>query len=114
MSSGGMRVVPDILRTVAFGAIGAPFTAIGAVFAHPIRLLNINNDTNQAIIISYDGVHNHQYIPAQTGLILDFTSNSANFTFPLLAAGTTIYVSDNGVAPTSGLVAVSAYHCIGD
>lgn len=115
MSSRGIRVIPDALRTSLFGAIGAAYTAVGAVYTNPIRMLNINNDTNQAIIISYDGVTDHQYIPAQTGVVLDFCSNAAGgATFPFIAAGTTIYVKDNGVAPTSGLVAVSAYYCIGD
>ena len=114
MSSGGMRVVAEEVRVLAFGGIGLLFVPIGAVLNNPTRLLNIDNDTNQAILISYDGVTPQQYIPAQTGLVLDFTSNSGATVFPLMAAGTTIYVSQVLVAPTSGLVAVSAYYCVGD
>jgi hypothetical protein len=115
MSSRGIRVIPDLLRLTAFGAIGGVYTAIGAVYTNPIRILSIKNATNQDIFISYDGVNNHEYLPAASGLVLDFCANAAGgATFPFIAAGTTIYIKDNGVAPTSGVVAVSAYYCIGD
>jgi hypothetical protein len=114
MSSGGMRVVADTLRIMLFGTVDFAYLPIGSVFSHPIRLLNINNDTNEAILISYDGVSNNQYIPAQTGLVLDFTSNSGATVFPLMAAGTIIYAAGFTALPTSGVITVSAYYCIGD
>lgn len=115
MASGGMRIVADELREIAFGAIGVNLTPIGAVFEHPIRILCIKNDTDADLYFSYDGVNAQEYIPAQTGIVLDFTANSGATVYPLMAAGTTIYVSQNAiVAPTSGLVSVSAYRCVGD
>lgn len=115
MSSGGMRIVADELREIAFGAIGVQLTPIGEVFTNPIRILSIKNDTDADLYFSYDGVTLQEYLPAQTGMVLDFTSNSGATVFPLMASGTTIYVAQNAVvAPTSGLVSISAYHCIGD
>ena len=114
MASGGMRIVADELREIAFGAIGLAFTAVGAVYTNPIRLLSIKNDTDADMYFSYDGVTVQEYIPAQTGMVLDFTSNSGATVYPLMASGTTIYVAQVLAAPTSGIVAVSAYHAIGD
>lgn len=114
MASGGMRVLAESLRILPFGTVDFVYNPIGTVFTHPIRLLNINNDTDAAIIISYDGVSNNQYIPAQTGLVLDFTSNSGAHVFPLMSAGTTIYAAALTALPTTGIIAVSAYYCMGD
>lgn len=114
MASGGMRVVADTLRELAFGAIGAGFVAVGAVFTNPIRILSIKNDTDADMYFSYDGVTIHEYIPAQTGMVLDFTANSGATVYPLMAAGTNVFVRQVAAAPTSGIVAVSAYHVIGD
>jgi hypothetical protein len=114
MSSRGIRVIPDELRTLAFGAIGAGYTAIGAVFDNPIRIISLKNLTDHTLVFSYDGVTDHEILPSESGLVLDFTANSANASFPFIAAGTTIYVKDNGVGPTTGLAAVSAYYCKGD
>lgn len=114
MSSGGMRVVADLLRILAFGGIGAPFVLIGDVFAHPVRLLSIKNDTDADLFFSYDGVTPQEYVPAQTGIVLDFTSNSGATVYPLMAAGAGVYVAQVLAAPTSGLVAVSVYSCVGD
>lgn len=114
MSSRGIRVIPDALRSSAFGAIGAGYTAIGAVFLNPIRIISFKNLTNQTLIFSYDGVTDHEILPSESGLVLDFTANSAYGAFPFIASGTTVFVKHNGVAPTAGEAAVSAYYCIGD
>lgn len=114
MSARGIRVVPDTLRTAAFGAVTGAYSAIGAVFMNPIRILSFKNLTDQTLLFSFDGVHDHEILPSESGLVLDFTANSAYSAFPFISAGTTIYVKDNGVAPTSGQVSISAYYCVGD
>ena len=114
MANGGIRVVADTLRQIAFGAIGAAFAPVGAVFTNPIRILTIKNDTDADMYFSYDGVTIQEYIPSQTGMILDFTANSSTQTFPFIASGTTIYVRQVAAAATSGIVAISAYYCVGD
>jgi len=115
MSSRGIRVIPDVLRERAFGVIGAGYTALGIAFEHPIRIISFKNLTNQTLLFSYNGIDDHEILPSESGLVLDFTANAGGgATFPFIAAGTTIYVKHNGVAPTSGEAAVSAYYCIGD
>ena len=112
--SRGIRVVPETLRQIGFGAIGGAFTAIGAVYANPLRIINIKNLTDAELYFSYDGVSIHEILPSNTGLVLDFTANSSSHIFPFIAAGTTIYTTFAVGAPTSGIAAVSAYYCVGD
>ncbi len=114
MSSRGIRVIPDILRTLTFDEIGANYVAVGPVFEHPIRILSIKNLTDQNLVFSFNGVDDHELLAAHSGLVLDFTANSSYQAFPFIAAGTTIYVKDDTVAPTVDGVAISAYYCIGD
>jgi len=110
----GIRVIPDILRLLAFGGVGAAFLPVGAVYTNPIRILSIKNATNSDMEFSYDGVNAHEYLPASSGIVLDFTANSSPERFPFIASGTTIYVRYASIAPTSGNIAISAYYCAGD
>ena len=46
-------------------------------FAGPVVILRIVNDSDKGVIISYDGVTNHDYVMSETTLLLNFQSNSA-------------------------------------
>ena len=109
----GIRILPDALRTAAFGAIGANYTAVGPVFAFPMRLISIKNLTDAVLLFSYDGVTDHEIVANQTGIVLDLCANSVNSQGAFIANGTTIYVKQSGV-PTSGAVYVSCYYGFGD
>jgi hypothetical protein len=107
-------MVPDTLRTLAFGAIGAGYTAVGAVFDFPMRIVAIKNLTDEDLLFSFNGVTDHEIVPEESGVILDLCANNANHSSAFIAKGTIIYVKHNGVAPTAGSVAISTYYCIGD
>ena len=114
MATSGLRVVPEELRQIAFGAIGAAFTAIGAVYDNPLRIVSIKNLTDAELYFSFDGVTIHEILPSDSALVLDFTANSSYAGYPFIAQGTTIYTTYTVGAPTAGVAAVSAYHCVGD
>ncbi len=114
MSSRGIRVVPETLRQIVFNDIGADLTPIGTIFTNPIRILSIKNLTNAALYFSFDGVAFNEVLPANSALVLDFTTNASYSAFPFIKADTTIYTTYVEGAPTSGIAAVSAYHCLGD
>jgi len=110
----GTRAYPIVLQDVAFGAIAAGYLAIGAAFAQPMRILKFKNYSNQDILLSYDGVNDHEFMPAETGDVIDFSSNEVSSESPMVSKGTVIYIKHNGVAPTTGGFALSGYFCIGD
>ncbi len=111
----GMRIVAEQLRLIPFGDFAVGFVPVGSVFTHPIRILSIKNTTNVSVVISYDGSTIQEYLPSASGIVFDFTANSSpDGRYPFIAAGTTIYVGYDTVAPASGNVTVSAYYCVGD
>lgn len=109
----GIRIVPDLLRTAAFGAIGAGYTAVGAVFLHPMRIISIKNTTDANLLFSFDGITDHEFVPSDSGIVLDFCANSVNTAGAFIGVGTTIYVKQSGV-PTNGSVNISCYYGFGE
>lgn len=98
------RVRFEAVREVAFGAIGAAYSAIGSSIAHPARLIRISNTTNQDLYISTDGVNNHLRVASGSFILFDFTTNKVRDDGLFVQQGTVFYVKRVGVAPTSGNV----------
>ena len=108
MSSLAIRLLPETLRTLAFGGIGGAYAAIGAAFANPSRILYITNTTDVVLTFSLDGVNDHFVVPTGAGLIVDVMTNRSN---PggafVISQGTVVYVKG---APTSGAVYLSTFY----
>lgn len=107
--SQAIRAYFEPLRSIAFGSIGASYTAIGNPFANPIRILFIDNTTNATLTFSFDGVSDHLVILANTPRSFDFSANKTNPEGFMIAQGTTVYVKQNGT-PSSGSVYVAAIY----
>lgn len=91
---------------------GAAYLAINAAGLDEACFnLKIHNASNIAITISYDGVNDHDYLPAGQTILFDFQTNSqpknyvANF-----AKGTVVYVASVTGAAGAGLVYLSGYY----
>lgn len=94
----------ETLRTVAFGAIGAGYSAVGAAFTEPVRLLGITNTTDQNVFFSDDGVNDKVIIPSGSGKVFDVTTNRTNQENLFLGEGRFAYIRRAGGAPASGAV----------
>jgi len=93
------------MQSAAFGAIGGAYAAVGNSTTLPGRLFIIKNNTDQQLIFSFDGVHDHFTLNSMENLIVDGCANSATTVVGFyLDVGTTLFVKDNGVAPASGSV----------
>lgn len=110
---GAIVVVPEPLRSLAFGSIGMSYVPVGSIFGDPIRLMKIINTMNVDIIVSYDGITDHDYVPAGGFTLYDFSSNNLNNVGWFLKSDTQIYVKVTS-APASGGVFLVAYHGLGD
>lgn len=110
----GIPIVPETLRTVAFGGIGAAYSELGDPFDNAIRLISFKNFTNETLTFSFDGVNDHEILLENSAIILDLTSNSSNHFFPVIRAGTQIWVKATGALPASGAAYMSAYRTVGD
>jgi hypothetical protein len=109
----GIRLLPDTLRTAAFGAIGAGYTAIGTPFGHAMRIISIKNLTDANLLFSFDGVNDHEIVPTDAGIVWDFCTNRVSTAGAFISVGTTLYVKQSGV-PTSGAVYVSCFYGFGE
>ena len=110
----GVRMVADILRSTSFGVIGAGYVPIGAVFMHQMRIISIKNLTNANLLISFDGIEDNDIVPLSAGVVYDFCANKTGVSGALMSIGTTIYVKDDGVAPTSGAIYLTCFYGYGE
>lgn len=104
-----IRLYVEPARSLGFAAIGAGYIGVGTAIENPIRILRIVNLTNANLWFSYDGINDHEAIPANGFLLLDITANKTLDEGYYLAEGTRIYVKRIGT-PTDGSVYVTVYY----
>jgi len=105
-----IRWRPETLRSLAFGGISGTFAAVGAVLANPISSYKISNDTDANLIISYDGVNDHEFVASNSFVLFDAGANKSNRGQGLfLSQGDRLFVRQEVGAPTSGNVYFSVY-----
>lgn len=96
----------DTLRSVAFGGISGAYAVLGSALTQNWREFRIVNATNGDLFISADGTNNNFFLPANSFVLWDLSTNappiSDTDTF-VLAIGTQFYVKQS-TAPTSGSV----------
>lgn len=74
----------------------------------PCTILRINNDSNQAIIISYDGATDHEYLSVGQDLKIDAQANSQpNNQVSVFPKGLVVYM--RGIAGM-GTITLSGYY----
>ena len=49
-----IRLAPEPVRTLAFGSIEVAYMGIGTAFTKPIRILMIQNLTDESLMFSFD------------------------------------------------------------
>lgn len=97
------------LRSVAFGSIGASYTAIGDPFENPIPFFILQNYTDADLLFSIDGTTDHIFLPSNGQLIVDISSNRSFADGLFFRTGKSVYVKRSGT-PTSGSVYFSAFY----
>jgi hypothetical protein len=101
----------DVLRTLAFGSVGATYTAVGAPFAYQARIICFTNTTNEDVIFSMNGTIDQLIVPAGSFKLFDITMNHRpvnmdDFCFPI---GTQWYVR-YVTSPSSGAVYIEVVY----
>ena len=106
-----LRVRFEDLRTLAFGSISGTYALVGSTFSNPIRLINIVNDTDAAILVSFNGVDDKIYVPGSVAVVYDYSANKSDIAgYMEQAVGEGVYIKQYSDAPTSGVVAVTAVY----
>ena len=104
-----MRLLVEPLRSTAAASVGASYTEVGNPFANPIRILYIQNLTDETVMFSLDGVNDAFPLRTDAFLLLDISTNKSTFSGLYLPIGSKIFVKQLGV-PTTGAVYVTAFY----
>lgn len=103
--SNAVRIAYEPLRSLAFGGITGAYAALGTPLDNPIRELKIKNNTNATLLISFDGVNDHDVFVASEGDVDDYGSNkSEQGGIADLPQGTQIWVKSEAADPTAGTI----------
>ena len=109
----GIRALFEPIRSRAAGDIDAGYQAIGTALTQPIRILVVNNLTDESLLFSTNGTDDHFVLPANGFLLLDISSDNTPEQAFFISKGTIFYVKQLGVA-TTGSVYVTAVYGFGD
>lgn len=110
-----VRVLPEPVRSTAFGSISGTYAGIGTAITNPARWFMIQNLTDVSIMISMDGVNDHFPLPSNGYVIMDVSSNkTVQAGMFAVAAGTRFYVKQLSGAASSGSVYLSVFYGLGD
>lgn len=100
----GTRVVFDSIRELAFGSITGTYAALGMPTSDSVRVITFQNQTNQQIYISFDGVNDHLRLAANSFKLFDLSSNKVRDDGLFLASGIQLYVKYVSTLGASGNV----------
>lgn len=75
MSFLSIRMFPEALRTFNSATFTGSYQAMGVPLANSIRLVKWTNTANVNVTISWDGVNDHEILPAGSFVLLDVSSN---------------------------------------
>ena len=105
-----IRLMPETVRTVAFGAIGAAYIGVGTSLSNPARIFILQNYTDVTLWFSFDGINDHLPLLSNTQLVLDIASNKTNPQGFFASQGQRIYVKQYDAAASSGAVHLSTFY----
>lgn len=101
------QILPEVLRSRDSATFTGSYQTLGTPLVNPCRLVKIVNDSDQDILISWDGTNDHDYVPAQSFALYDFTTNKSGDTPLSVSAQTQFYVQGSS---GTGLVYLAAFY----
>lgn len=103
------KIAVEPVRSRGFATIGAGFLSVGDPLENASGVLVFVNTTDVTLMISWNGVDDHQPILAG-GFVLDITANKTIEGGYYAAEGQQFYVKHLGVAPTEGSFYITNYY----
>lgn len=102
MSNTGASLKPEAVREIDFSVLTGTFQVFGPVFTGWVRYMTMDNNTDQDVYLSKDGVKDQWRVRSGTSKIYDVKNNDM-----FLSPGDQLYIRYKGVvAPTRGDVFV--------
>ena len=98
-----IRVRYEPLRSLGFGGISGTYAGVGLPFANPVRILKVTNFTDENILVSLNGIDDHDVVAANGFFLYDYASNKGSMAGLLeQPQGDRIYVKSESANPTVG------------
>jgi hypothetical protein len=85
-------VYPDVLRIISATTFTGAYQPVGGPLAQSARIVKFQNNTTSTVVISWDGVNGHDFLPAGSFLLIDVSSNKENAISFEIQQGTQFYV----------------------
>ncbi len=111
MGALAIKVLPEAVRSLAFGSISGTYMGVGTPLTNPSRLVIFQNFTDGAMMVSFDGITDHVPVAANGFILLDITANKTVSQGFYIAEGTRFYVKQID-APTTGSFYISTFYGI--
>lgn len=88
----GIQATPDTLRSISATTFTGAYQAVGAALTRNIRLVKFLNDSSVPVTVSWDGVVDHDYVPANSFALYDITSDKVKDDGWFISTGTQFWV----------------------
>lgn len=102
----------DAYKTIGFAAITGAFGVVGTPLEHNWRAFRIVNATDGDMIFSLDGTTNNLFVPANTFVLYDISTNSAplnNIDRLVFGINSQFYVKQSTAATTGSIYIEGIY-----
>lgn len=109
MEALSIRLLPEAVRSIAYGSTSASYAAVGTPLSNPARIIIFQNFTDGAMMVSFDGITDHIPVAGNGFILLDVTSNKTASQGFYIAQGTRFYIKQIGT-PTTGSFYISSLY----
>lgn len=103
----GLRIFPDSLRTREAAGFTGSYQTLGTPLLYASPLMKFVNNSSVLVTISWDGINDHDIIPANSFALYDFCSDAGTVRGLFAPKNTQFYVK--GSAGTGSMYLVVFY-----
>lgn len=107
---GGLRILPEELRSFDSVEFDGTFLPIGSPLEHPSCLVKFINNSNVLVTISWNGVTSHDIMPSNFFTLYDINTNAGTERGLYIGQGTQFYVSGAAGGGNAGLVYLTSFY----
>lgn len=100
------RMTYGTLSSFSSASMSGTYQSLG-LLSNAASIVKVINDTTEAILISIDGINDHEYVPAGSFFLYDVSSDTPGSTAVFMPQGTKYFVK--GTAGTGSVYLIYLY-----
>ena len=106
MGSLQQRLYPNPLKSIDSASFTGSYQALGTALENAVRIIKLTNNSTVLVTVSWDGINDHEILPAGSFLLLDASANKENSGVCEISQGTQFLVK---ASAGTGSVYLSSY-----